>query len=175
MLKSLVAITGKRGHGKTTAAEALMREGYRHINFADPVRAIAATAYGLTMEEMTDPVLKELPLRRWPQRSPREILQRVGTEMFRHYLDETWTQAFERACEGYSHVVCSDLRFLNEAATVRRLGGTVIRVVNPRKSSADAASQHVSELEMDQISVDWTIYNEQTVERLQQAVVDIVL
>lgn len=171
----IVAITGKRGHGKTTAAQALEQQGWRHINYGDPLRKVVHLVYGLSYEEMLDPILKEKELRRWPYLSPRAILQQVGTEMFRDYLDDTWVKAFERECEQYSHVVCSDLRFLNEAASLRAMKATIIRVENPRKPMRDAASLHRSEREMDEIVVDWTVVNDQTVKRLQDAIVDIVL
>ncbi|AFO71718.1 putative dNMP kinase [Caulobacter phage CcrSwift] len=171
----LIAITGKRGHGKTTAARRLEAAGYRHINFADPLREIAKIAYGVTDLEMSDPVLKETVLDRYPFKSPRDILQKIGTEMFRSYESDTWIEAFKRAAGGYSHVVCSDCRFLNEAAAVRALKGRIIRVEDPRKVTKDAASQHASELEMDLIVPDWTITNDRGIDDLHNAIAMIVL
>lgn len=176
----LYAITGKRGHGKSTAAEALEKTGrFVHINFADPLRQACATVYGLTTQEMLDPVLKEQVLQRWPYKSPREILQQVGTELFRNYLDETWVKAFERQVQaawddGFG-VVCSDCRFLNEAQAVRRLGGKVIRVVDPRKTRTDEASRHASEMEQEAIIADWTITNDRTVRDLHNAMLMVVV
>ncbi|AXQ68312.1 putative deoxynucleotide monophosphate kinase [Caulobacter phage CcrBL10] len=171
----LVAITGKRGHGKSTAAARLEQAGYKHINFADPLREIARVAYGVTMEEMLDPILKEKVLDRYPFKSPRDILQKIGTEMFRSYAEDTWIEAFKRSAGDYKLVVCSDCRFLNEADAVRALGGMIIRVDDPRKVSTDAASQHASELEMEKIVPDWTIVNDRTIHDLHNAIGMIVL
>lgn len=168
----LVAITGKRGHGKSTAAGALEDLGWKHINFADPLRQIAMIAYGLSMHEMLDPVLKETPLTRWPYKSPREILQRIGTEMFRGYVDDTWIEAFKRAAGEHDRVVCSDCRFLNEGDAVRALGGALIRVINPHKAATDVASQHASETEMDSIIVDHTLVNGGSIADLKQLLLD---
>jgi dephospho-CoA kinase len=190
----VVGITGKRGSGKTTAARGL--EGfyvnsnsqvrYAHLNFADPLRQVAKTVYGLTDEEMLDSVLKEQPLDRYPFKSPREILQYIGTEMFRAYLDDTWIEAFRRRAlellaesnlygdPFYSGVVCSDVRFPNEADAIREMGGKIIRVVNPALDRQDTASQHPSETSIDLIVPDWTIENSGSIEDLQRAVRDLV-
>lgn len=90
---NIIAFTGKRGYGKSTAAEALVRQyGYVHLNFADPLREVCALVYGVTFEEMLDPVLKEQTLDRWPYKSPRELLQQIGTDMFRDYISDTWIE-----------------------------------------------------------------------------------
>ncbi len=195
---NIIAFTGKRGHGKSTAAEALVREhGYVHLNFADPLREVCALVYGVTFEEMLDPVLKEQPLERWPYKAPRDLLQQIGTEMFRNYIPETWIENWKnrvqaalspyevevgatdglgnpRRAEGgiiFSHpgapgVVCSDCRFLNEAAAVKALGGKLIKIDDPRKVRTDAASLHQSEVEIDLLPVDWTITNDRTIHDL---------
>lgn len=166
----LVAFTGKRGHGKTTAARELMVRGYEHICFADPLREVATRVYGVTAEEMADPVLKETVLRRWPFKSPRDILQRIGTDMFRSYVENTWVMAFKLACDKAAGVVCSDLRFPNEADHVRSEGGLIIKVVDPRKDRDDAASQHASELAIDQIVPDVLLLNDGSIDDLNAKV-----
>jgi broad-specificity NMP kinase len=91
---NIIAFTGKRGHGKSTAAEVLVREhGYVHLNFADPLREVCHLVYGVSYEEMLDPVLKEKVLERWPFKAPRELLQQIGTDMFRNYIPETWVES----------------------------------------------------------------------------------
>lgn len=174
----LVAITGKRGSGKTTAAQGLERLGWRHINFADPLRDVVHRVYGVSYEEMADPVLKETKLDRYPFQSPRFLLQKVGTELFREGIDQaTWIEAFKRAVSQFSHVVCSDCRFPNEADAVRSMGGIIIRVNNPQVDRADVASQHASETEIDKIVPHWTVENDprrNTVDQLRNTIIDIV-
>lgn len=183
----IVAFTGKRGMGKSTAAEVLVREhGYVHLNFADPLRAICHIAYGVTYEEMNDPVLKEQVLDRWPHKAPRELLQQIGTEMFRGYIPETWVERWKMSVRNLAAgthfdekgfymptppgVVCSDCRFLNEASAVKEIGGTIIKIDDPRKVRTDVAAQHQSETEIDLLPVNWTITNDRTIHDLEQAV-----
>lgn len=179
----ILAFTGLRGHGKTTAAEALIETyGYAHVNFADPVREVCHRVYGVSYIEMLDPILKEKVLDRYPFKSPRELLQRIGTEMFRGYLDDTWVRAFQRTAAeliagGAPGVVCSDCRFLNEAAALREMGAGLIKIVDPRKLNnrgddaliVDLYGAHASEREIDLLPVDLTIINERTIADLRSA------
>lgn len=166
----LFAITGLRGHGKTTAAQALESVGFRHVNFADPVKRIVEEAYGIPWSVLNDPVLKETMLDVYPFKTPREVMQQVGTEMFRHYLDDTWIEAFKRNSARFSHVVCSDLRFPNEAEAVRIAGGKIVKVVNPRINLADAASLHASEALINGLLADVVIVNDGSIADLHAKV-----
>lgn len=179
----IIAFTGLRGHGKTTAAEALIETyGYAHVNFADPVRDVCHRVYGVSYIEMLDPELKEKVLDRYPFKSPRALLQQIGTEMFRGYMDDTWVQAFQRTTAeliagGAAGVVCSDCRFLNEAAALREMGATLIKIVDPRKMNNDGDDEkivdvygaHDSEREIKLLPVNWTIVNDRTVRELRSA------
>ncbi|UTC29043.1 deoxynucleotide monophosphate kinase [Brevundimonas phage vB_BpoS-Marchewka] len=179
--RPIIAFTGLRGHGKTTAAEALTETyGYAHVNFADPVRDVCHRVYGVSYIEMLDPVLKETVLDRYPFKSPRELLQRIGTEMFRGYLDDTWVKAFERTVndllrDGAEGVVCSDCRFLNEAAMLRAMGASLIRITDPRKMNnhgddqkiVDVYGAHASEREIPLLPVSMTIINDRTARDLR--------
>ncbi|AXQ68699.1 putative dNMP kinase [Caulobacter phage CcrPW] len=193
-MSKIIAFTGLRGHGKDTAARALVRDhGYVQVNFADPLRKVCNTVYGVTYDEMLDPVLKEKVLDRWPYKSPRELLQQIGTDMFRAYIDETWVQAWankvREILEGRgvddngiciidengnppAGVVCSDCRFINEAAMIASLGGTLIRIEDPRKRAKlklDERSLHQSEVEIDQLQANWTITNDRGIRDLELA------
>ena len=166
----IVAFTGKKRHGKSTAAQALVRRGFTLINFADPVRKVAHDVYGLSYEEMERDDLKEAPIDRWPFLSPRDILKLVGTDMFRTHLPQTWTEWFRRAVRecGNRNVVCGDLRFLNEAALIANLDGCTARVFNPRRPAP--TDTHASEAEMDLIRPTFTFINDRDIASLERAV-----
>lgn len=170
----LIGITGLRGHGKTTAANALEMRGYRHINFADPVKEVVELVYGIPLEILNHANAKEEVWPEYPHRTPREIMQQVGTEMFRSYIDDTWIEAFKRRSARFSHVVCSDCRFPNEVDTIHALGGVVIRVHNPRIDRKDAASTHASEALVGSLAVDHDIANDSTIEALHAKILRII-
>jgi len=177
--KPILAFTGKRGMGKSTAAEVIVREhGYAHLNFADPLREVCSLVYGVSMHEMLDPILKEQTLARWPYKSPRELLQQIGTDMFRDYIPDTWIENWKNrvktALKRYDGVVCSDCRFLNEASAVAAMGGVLIKVDDPRKVRTDVASLHQSEMEIDLLPIDGLIINDKAIVDLEQEALDSV-
>jgi len=178
MPEFIIGITGKRGSGKTTAAAGLEQVGFQHINFADPLREVVNVVYGVPLSVMNDPVLKEVKLDYFPFLSPRELLQKIGTELFREGIhQDTWIEAFKRRASQFSHVVCSDCRFPNEALAIRKMGGQIIRIDNPQLRQTDAASQHASELGVDDIVPNWRVENDprkNSMQKLQDAIIDIV-
>lgn len=170
---SLVAFCGGKSHGKTTAAQVLIDAGYIPVNFADPLKQACTLIYGLHDIEMEDAVIKETPLKRWPFLSPRQIMQHVGTDLFRNWLPETWANAYDLKvtpllAAGHK-IVTSDTRFLNEVPRIKRGGrGLLIRVHDPRKPLGK--DPHPSEVEAMSLPQDWTILNDRTVDDLRQAV-----
>lgn len=170
----VVCLKGAKRHGKSTAAQALIELGFVHINFADPLKEACRAIFGLTWEEMEDAVLKEKTLDRWPYLSPREIMQHVGTELFRNWLPETWTRAWARrvadaARLGAKGVVCSDMRFPNEALPAADWFALILEIFNPRVPP-DETSNHLSEQLRDQIKHHAQIVNDDTVEVLHERV-----
>lgn len=79
---------------------------------------------------------------------PREVLQKFGTESMRNvFHDDIWVRSLMRRIETSSHskFVISDVRFQNEVAAIRQLGGIVIRIRRgpepPWMLIADAANR----------------------------------
>jgi len=85
----------------------------------------------------------------WEHKRPtvRRLLQEYGTEVRRHDDPDYWVKRYAEAATKLERVVTPDVRFLNEAAAVRALGGLVVRVVRPGHVSAinNAGAAHVSE------------------------------
>ena len=160
----IVGITGRRGAGKNSACDNL--QGWSVMSFASPLKEVCSIVFGLTTEEMMDPNLKELPIGRWPYETPRAILQKVGTEIFRNYYPDVWVQNLKNRVVNnlYEDIAITDVRFENEAKAVRELGGYIVRVERPGLNKTD---NHSSELEMDRIKVDATIINDGSVRVLQ--------
>lgn len=158
----LIAFTGYKGSGKDTAAEVLTDlHDYRKVAFADPIRMIARDIFGFTDHEMSDRVLKEQVVDRWPYEAPRTVLKTVGTEMFREHYPDVWIKCAERTIdevEDSGHgVVVTDLRFANEETFVRNRGGIIVRV---HRIGVEQTDPHPSEAYIGQIVPHFELVND---------------
>lgn len=156
----LVGFTGIKGSGKDTAAQVLTSYGFCHSNFADSVREVVIRCFNLSYWELTDRTLKEKPLDRWPFKSPRQLMQEVGDTM--RAIDpevwiRSWVKRYEQAIEYQKNVVCSDVRYPNEAFEIKKRGGVIIGVFNPRIVQTDF---HISEVSVEQIDIDFELVND---------------
>jgi hypothetical protein len=145
----LVGITGKAGAGKDTIADYLVREhGFTKLSFAGPLKAMLAAA---GMPEPADRAVKELPVEGFDF-TWREAAQKLGTEWGRGLDPDIWAKVVEQQIEtlagewrpSLSRFVLSDVRFENEAAMIRRLGGKVLHVTG-RAVELGANAGHASE------------------------------
>lgn len=167
----IVAFNGDAGAGKDTAANHLVSSyGFVKINFADTLREVCKTVFGLTDAEMTDRHLKEQPLARWPFQSPRRIMQIVGTECFRTHFPGVWIEAFARKAAGYERVVAADCRFIDEAEYIHGRGGWVVRIEGKETSADTAAQAHVSEQQSRMLPVDDYLRNDRDIPYLHAQV-----
>lgn len=106
------------------------------------------------------------------ERSPRQIMQWWGTEYRRAQDADYWVrQLGERVADlmvqSHRRFVVTDCRFINEARTIRSMGGEVWRVVRPGLRPIDG--QHLSETEGDRITPELTLHNGGTVVDLAHA------
>lgn len=141
----LIGLCGYAGVGKTTAAKALTEFGYRRERMAGPLKDMLR-ALGLTEAEV-DGHLKEAPCALLGGATPRRAMVTLGTEWGRDLIHpDLWTMAWASRVDAVlrsgGKVVCDDIRFPNEAASIRKRGGLLIRLVSDRVSRS---SDHVSE------------------------------
>jgi hypothetical protein len=127
----IIGICGAAGAGKDTVAARLeAAHGFWRLAFADPIYQMISAMTGLPVDALRDRTAKEalLPI----GKSPRELLQSLGTEWGRNMVSEDiWIRiALERASRR-SRAVISDVRFDNEAEAILAAGGSVWRVVRP--------------------------------------------
>ncbi len=134
--RQIIGIIGAIGSGKDTIADFLIAEhGFKKLSFARRVKDAAAAVFGWD-RELLEGATRES--REWREQvdpfwglSPREALQKIGTEMFRqHIRDDIWIKGVEKdlAAEGGQSFVITDCRFQNEIDTIRRAGGRLIYV-----------------------------------------------
>lgn len=141
----LIAFTGRAGSGKSTAADHLVEKyGYVKHTFAGPLKAMVA-ALGVTPAQITDPHLKVVPIPHFGNKSPREIMQTLGTEWGRHMIHpDIWVNAWKRTLPDAENIVVDDCRFDNEVEIIRTLGGKVIKM--RRRKADDTVCTHDSEV-----------------------------
>jgi hypothetical protein len=166
----VIGITGYKKSGKTTVAEqlrllALPACSY-HINFADAVKNEVCVAFRISREYLEA-----------HKDNYRLILQGVGTDVGRKLRGETyWIQKWLETLNKLplplpELIVCSDLRFLNEAEAIRQLGGKIIRVYRQGTGS----DGHASETELDRIECDYELVNNGSLDDLRNKLKQIKL
>ena len=167
----LIGICGAAGSGKDTIADIL---GFDRVAFADPLYEMVAIVTGLTPAEMRDRETKEREIG-WLGRSPRQLLQTLGTEWGRDTISQTiWVDTAMRRVRGLLEqgrsVVVTDVRFDNEAAAIKAAGGGIWQVVRGQGSIKGLAARHASEGGVDPLLIDRVLGNWSTIERLRQTV-----
>lgn len=152
-MKTLIALAGPAGAGKSTAAEILAREhGFHRERFAAPLKAMFRSLLwcaNLGQEEidrMTEGDLKQTPHPALMGRTPRHAMQTLGTEWARDTISpDLWVGLARRRIEPMRRrgkaIAFEDCRFENEAQLVRALGGVVIRLEGRGGIPGDHASE----------------------------------
>ncbi len=165
----VVGFAGKMGSGKTTAARHLIEQhGFERVRFAGPLKNMMY-ALGLSEAEV-DGALKESPCDLLGGKTPRFAMQTIGTEWGRQIIDDRlWIRAWRRAVEKTTPgawIVADDVRYANEAAAIRDMGGVLIRI--DRAAVSRAAPSHSSE-EIG-FDCDFAFSNDGSVEHFKQQV-----
>lgn len=132
MSLKLIGLCGHKMAGKTTVAGMLAEYGYARRAFADPLKAACKIMFQLTDEQLYGLNAKEIQDVRWGL-SPRQILQRLGTDVCREIDPDVWIKNFKYAYNSSPGqvIVVDDVRFPNEADAIRELGGAVIGIRRP--------------------------------------------
>lgn len=175
----IVGIHGKAVSGKDTVADQLVREfAAAKESFAAPLYKGLAVMLDIPVADLQRRATKEEPIE-WLDRSPRFLLQTLGTEWGRDLVGwDVWVRALHRRCEQVEAVwedngylprawVISDVRFEDEAAFVRE-HGVLIHLV---RDGAPPVNGHVSELGVEfRADVDLVLENNGTLDDLAAAV-----
>jgi hypothetical protein len=169
--------------GKCTVGDTLVRQhGYHQFAFADALKDAVAQIFVwprglLEGDSNASRAFRERIDPWWSHKfgyevTPRLILQKFGTEACREGIaDNIWIAALEKRIQGYDDVVITDVRFPNEIAFVRSVGGAIVRVKRGEDPTPEELSKmHISETAWNDTVPDYTIINEGTLEDLKNNV-----
>jgi hypothetical protein len=171
----IIGLTGPAGCGKTFVASVVPDAVV--IGLADPIYAALASILGIPETVLRQRATKERPIE-WLGKSPRQLLQTLGTDWGRTLVaEDLWLRIARRRIEelaaaGATTIVIENVRFDNEADMVRiEMGGEVWLV--KRRPAADVA-QHVSEAGLSPGLIDRVIDNTGTPEQTRANVAAIL-
>lgn len=134
---------GFKGSGKDTAAQALLNisEEWTKMAFADSLKDALCAMFGWE-RQMLEGITEES--RAWreqvdqwwankldiPNFTPRFAMTKLGTDVIRkHFHDSLWIYSIENRIQSCNkNVVITDCRYPNEAAMIRRNGGTLFYI-----------------------------------------------
>lgn len=163
--KMLVGVAGPAGSGKDTVGEWFAtRFGFKRYAMASTLKA-GLTAMGFP--EPADRALKEQPVPGFSF-TWREAAQKLGTEWGRNLDPDLWLKLAERYLQAsHNSVVITDIRFENEAAMVRRLGGTILHLQG-RAASLGVSQAHASEAGIEILDADVILDNSGSISYLHE-------
>jgi len=151
MTKIWIGLSGKSGCGKSTIADALIKNyGFEKYSFAKRIKEIC--------EELFPELMKQ------DKESKRWVFQKFGTEYCRSIKHDVWVdiviQQIRQAQPRYTErIIVDDVRFLNEFLKLQRNGFKLIRIERNDELRAkfgyNVKDKHPSERQLDDLKVSW--------------------
>lgn len=179
-MAKLIGLSGYARAGKDTVAGLLVNDhDYLQFSFAEPMRhALFALNPLVGTGTRLQDVIASYGWEGYKQsiygQEIRELMQRFGTEVGRNQFDENFwvdlsiAQIPDLLAMGQS-VVFSDVRFPNEYAAIKELGGQVWRII---RDDAKPANLHKSEIALDAFEFDRYLYNNDSLKELSWMVAE---
>lgn len=159
-MTKIIGFAGRKQSGKTTCSEAILdfwnstmpKELTAKIyNFADPLKKdICINIFGMSYDQCygSDDDKNSLTDLEWGGKklTAREVMQFIGTDLFRKMKDSIWADATIKKIkeESPSLAIIADCRFPNEVKAIKDAGGIVIKL-NRNPCNSD----HISETALD--------------------------
>jgi hypothetical protein len=144
MERIVYGLCGFIGSGKDAACQALCdHSNATKFSFAGILKDVVSTVFSWD-RDMLDGITPES--RKWREQvdshwtralgfdvTPRQVLQRMGTEVFRSYHKDIWIKAVERRLQLSSAPVAvfTDARFGNEMEFIKQQNGCILWVYRP--------------------------------------------
>lgn len=127
-MKKIVAFCGVIGSGKDYRAKEFVSNGYKLINFAEPLKKIILKTLKIKNDSPQNyELFKETywnSIGNFPSFSGRELLQ-LGNVARKILHEDIWINAWENSIKNFERIVVSDCRYLNEGKKIVSLGGEI--------------------------------------------------
>lgn len=171
----IIAFAGRKQSGKTSACEftgnvysQTLQKNSTIYNFADPLKKMCIDILGLTYEQCygSDESKNEYVSCLWPDSgksmTAREVMQYVGTNVFRKMQHNVWADATIRKIqdENLPLALIADCRFPNEVEAVKNAGGLVIKLNRNLYGSLHESEIALDKDRYDQSNFDFIIDNQ---------------
>jgi hypothetical protein len=168
----IIGLTGYAQSGKDTVANILVENhGYTRVAFADKIREYLYDMNPMYDSIAGEPLFLKAKVDRdgWEDAKQhphiRRLLQNSGVAARKLFGENFWVnQALGPIGVGYPKIVITDVRFTNEADTLRANGAQLWRI---KRIGVEAVNGHVSESQMDGYKVDQIFTNNGTLEDLE--------
>lgn len=159
----LIGLAGKAGSGKDTAGTYLRTQyGFQSYAFAQPLK-IGLAAMGFAEPKRDE---KELPIPGFDF-SWRQAAQKLGTEWGRELDPDIWLKLAEYKMRTVPWLAITDVRFENEAASIRKHGGHIFHLTGREYEMQSDTQQHPSEAGIAfNPATDYMINNQTTLDNL---------
>ena len=190
--KNLIGISGKIGSGKDTVGDIIriltsgklisndtvanaisVSDNFKEWSspwiikkMAGKLKIIASVLSGVPIHKFEDQEFKKQKMDpEWGGLTYREFLQKIGTDSLRDNVhEEIWVNSLYVDQNDASQWIVTDIRFPNEAESIKKRDGILIRVNTTRKC---VVSDHPSETSLDDYKkFDYVIDNSGTISQL---------
>ena len=185
-MKTIIGICGLKRAGKDTLAKLIQsyNQKFRITHFADKLKQISSEVFSLEYKNFEENDLKEKPFetpihmddflsemrsitglmlfsKNKIAKNPRELLQYFGTEYVREVSSNYWIDTTLSSVGPEEFVIVSDCRFINEERAIKKMGGSVIKVIRFNDGNIEFTTKdmHPSEVEVAHIEADLSILN----------------
>jgi hypothetical protein len=159
----IIGLSGYARSGKDTVAGMLMGiHGYERVAFADKIRTLLFEMDPIIMHgDMWFRLQDIVESKGWEEAKTeypeiRRLLQDLGVGGRQLLEDSVWINAALNRFDAADKVVVTDVRFKNEAACIKELGGQVWRI---NRINVGPANDHISEVDLDDWNFDGIITN----------------
>jgi hypothetical protein len=170
---SIIGLTGYAQSGKDTLAKILVDEyGYRRVAFADKIREFLYEINPMVACSPTGYLKDLVDLVGWDKAKQepqvRRLLQDLGVGARKLFGEQFWVAQALLNISSLEKIVITDVRFTNEAESIKKYNGA--QVWRVKRSGVSAVNTHVSETEMDGHPVDQIFSNNGSIEDLENLV-----